>query len=174
MEGVNRTKVVWTIGGWGIGSFPSNRYRACRHRSQLSGFHCEGDLNHVPVANPDPAFLTWYSYATSYIRPEGMLQMPGICPQYKPKCWPRTGTWLCWQNLAVEGRPIPKVGRPTFEISMLLPMSPFERHSCPAYLRPSKGKQLLFFISVLVAAAFGLILICCSQRLCHLGIIIPL
>jgi len=32
----------------------------------------------------------------------------------------------------------------------------------PAFLRPSKGKQLFSFISVSVTAAFGLVLICCS------------
>jgi len=35
------------------------------------------------------------------------------------------------------------------------------------YLGPSKGKQLLFFVSVCTAAAFGLVLICCSQRLIY-------
>jgi len=30
------------------------------------------------------------------------------------------------------------------------------------YLRPSKGKQLFSFISASIAAAFGLVLICCS------------
>jgi len=44
----------------------------------------------------------------------------------------------------------------------------------PAYLRPSKGKQLFLFIFACVAAAFGLVLIYCSQRLCHPAIIIPL
>ena len=44
----------------------------------------------------------------------------------------------------------------------------------PAYLRPFKGKQLFFFISASVAVAFGLVLRCCSQSLCHSAIIIPL
>jgi len=44
----------------------------------------------------------------------------------------------------------------------------------PAYLRPSKGKLLFPFISASVAAAFGLVLICCSQRFCHPAIIISL
>ena len=39
----------------------------------------------------------------------------------------------------------------------------------PDYLRPSDGEQLFSFISVSVAAAFGLILIC--QRLWHPAII---
>lgn len=34
-----------------------------------------------------------------------------------------------------------------------------------AYWRLCKGKQLFFFVSA--AAAFGLVLFCCSQRLCH-------
>jgi len=33
----------------------------------------------------------------------------------------------------------------------------------PAYLRPSEGKQLFFFMSTSVAAALGLVLIWCSQ-----------
>jgi len=32
----------------------------------------------------------------------------------------------------------------------------------PAYLSPSKGKRIFFFSFVSVAAAFGLILVCCS------------
>ena len=39
----------------------------------------------------------------------------------------------------------------------------------PVYLRPSKGKWLFSFVT-----AFGLILICCSQRLCHSGVIVVL
>jgi len=42
----------------------------------------------------------------------------------------------------------------------------------PAYLRPSEGKQLFSFASV--AALSGLVLICCSQRLCHSVIIVVL
>ena len=43
-----------------------------------------------------------------------------------------------------------------------------------AYLWPSKISSSfpLFFFSA--SAAFGLVLICCSQRLCHPAIIIPL
>ena len=41
----------------------------------------------------------------------------------------------------------------------------------PAYLGPSKGKQLFSFVSVSMAAAFGLILTCCSLGLCHPAII---
>ena len=40
----------------------------------------------------------------------------------------------------------------------------------PVCLRPSKGKQLFSFISASMAAAFGIVLICCSQRLCHSAI----
>ena len=42
----------------------------------------------------------------------------------------------------------------------------------PAYLRPSEGKCLVSFVSA--AAAFGLVLVFCSQRLCYPAIIIPL
>jgi len=41
----------------------------------------------------------------------------------------------------------------------------------PAYLKPSKDKQLLSFVSVSMAAAFGLILTCCSLGLCHPAVI---
>lgn len=41
-----------------------------------------------------------------------------------------------------------------------------------AYLRPSEGKQLFSFISA--ATTLELILICCSQELCHPAIIIVL
>jgi len=41
----------------------------------------------------------------------------------------------------------------------------------PAYLRPLKGKQLFFFVSMSTAAALGLILTCCSLGLCHPAII---
>ena len=41
-----------------------------------------------------------------------------------------------------------------------------------AYWRPSDDKQLFFpFVSASVAAAFGLVLICCGRRLCHPAII---
>ena len=43
-----------------------------------------------------------------------------------------------------------------------------------AYLRSCKGKQLISFIFASVAAAFALILICCSHRFCYPAIIIPL
>ena len=39
------------------------------------------------------------------------------------------------------------------------------------YLRPSKGKQLFSFISSSMAALFGLVLVCCCQRLCYSAII---
>ena len=41
----------------------------------------------------------------------------------------------------------------------------------PAYLWPSKGKQLFSFVSVSMAVAFGLLLTCCSLELCHSAII---
>jgi len=41
----------------------------------------------------------------------------------------------------------------------------------PADLRPSKGKQLFPFVSASMAAAFGVVLIRCSQRLCYPTII---
>ena len=37
----------------------------------------------------------------------------------------------------------------------------------PVYLRSSKGKQLLSFISASTAAAFEQILTCCSLELCY-------
>jgi len=36
----------------------------------------------------------------------------------------------------------------------------------PAFVRPSKGKQLFFFISASMTAAFGLVFISYRQRLC--------
>jgi len=36
----------------------------------------------------------------------------------------------------------------------------------PVYLRPSKGKQLISFVFVPIAAAFGHVLTCCSLGLC--------
>ena len=39
------------------------------------------------------------------------------------------------------------------------------------YLRPSEGELLLTFISMSVAAAFGLFLFCCSQGVCNLAVI---
>lgn len=44
----------------------------------------------------------------------------------------------------------------------------------PVYLLPSKGKQFSSFISASMAAALGLVLVCCSQRLCHHIIIVVL
>ena len=41
----------------------------------------------------------------------------------------------------------------------------------PAYLGSSKGMQFFSFVPVPTAAAFGMVLICCSQRLCHPPII---
>ena len=41
----------------------------------------------------------------------------------------------------------------------------------PVYLRPSKGKQLLSFISVPMTAAFVQILACCSLGLCYSAVI---
>ena len=41
----------------------------------------------------------------------------------------------------------------------------------PAYLRPSKGKQGFSFLSVSMAAAFGLVLTCCSLAICYPAII---
>ena len=40
----------------------------------------------------------------------------------------------------------------------------------PAYWRPSKGKQF-FFVSMSMAAVFGLVLICCSLVLCYSAVI---
>ena len=45
--------------------------------------------------------------------------------------------------------------------------------SCWRFL-PTWDKQLFFFIFVSVTAAFELVLVCCSRRLCHPAIIIPL
>jgi len=41
----------------------------------------------------------------------------------------------------------------------------------PAYLRPSKGKQILSFVSVLTAAAFEYIFTWCSLGLCYSAVI---
>jgi len=41
----------------------------------------------------------------------------------------------------------------------------------PAYLRPSKGKQLFSFVSVCMAAVFERILTCYSLGLCYFAII---
>jgi len=41
----------------------------------------------------------------------------------------------------------------------------------PVYLRPSEGKQLLSFASLLVAVAFEQILICCSLKPCCSAVI---
>jgi len=41
----------------------------------------------------------------------------------------------------------------------------------PAYLRPSKGKETFPFVSVFVAAAFGLIFACCGLGLCYPALI---
>jgi len=41
----------------------------------------------------------------------------------------------------------------------------------PAYLRPSKVSKVSSLVFVPVAAVFGLVFYCCSQRLCHPAII---
>jgi len=43
-----------------------------------------------------------------------------------------------------------------------------------AYVKSSKGKQLFSFVSVFMAAAFGLNLTCCSLGLCYPTIIVSL
>ena len=62
-----------------------------------------------------------------------------------------------------QGPPLPRTHLKAGSGGEALPLG------IPAYLRPSGGKQLYSFISV--AADFGLVLICCSQRLCHPAII---
>ena len=37
----------------------------------------------------------------------------------------------------------------------------------PVYLRPSKGKQIFFFVSVPTAVVFEQVLTCCSPGLCY-------
>jgi len=44
----------------------------------------------------------------------------------------------------------------------------------PAYLRPSEGKQLLSFLSVLTAVVFEQTLSCCSLRPCYSAVIAAL
>ena len=44
----------------------------------------------------------------------------------------------------------------------------------PGYLRPLEGKQLLSFVSVLVAVVFEHILTCCSLGLCYYAVIVVL
>jgi len=44
----------------------------------------------------------------------------------------------------------------------------------PAYPRPSKGKQILSFVSVFTAAAFEHIGTCCSLMLCYPAVITAL
>ena len=42
----------------------------------------------------------------------------------------------------------------------------------PTYVRPSKGKWVLFFVSVSVVAMFEHILICCSLGLCFYAVVV--
>ena len=76
--------------------------------------------------------------------------------------------WKGWSQDAPLPRPHLRVGSGGEGILLQI----------PAYLRPSEGKQFFFFpspsplfVSMFMAAVFGLILTCCTLGLCHPAII---
>ena len=79
-------------------------------------------------------------------------------------CAVHLSDWKGWNQDAALPRPHLRVGNGGKGILLEIPV----------YLRPSKGKQLLSFISVPTAVAFGHILTCYSLGCCYSAVVAAL